>query len=162
MAYQSDRGSLTFRDAKMQTSTMRFPIDGSLRSANLAALAAAAATISNATVRYQGQPLARPVAGAAAVYQTVEDKAVFVFTDAAGGVHRFRLPAPKAAVFQADGETIDFSNADVATWVAAVIANAIPIGGGAFVSVGGYRQRTATQRRFNVYTRNPAETGQGL
>src|SRR5205823_14601895 len=58
------------------------------------------------------------VAGAAATYENVEDKAQIVFTTATGVLHRYSIPAPISAIFLSDGETVDFGNSLVKQFVA--------------------------------------------
>lgn len=109
-------------------------------------------------------------------YVTIADKARFAFSDAAGKLHFIEVPCPLDSIFQADKTTIDFSVSIVKQFVADVLnatfsgtaptAGSLPLTsaqGNAFLtSVGGTRVRRKIQRRFNIYTRNPALTGQGL
>jgi hypothetical protein len=109
-------------------------------------------------------------------YKAVEDKAVFVFQDQAGVVHRYQLPCPLASIFMADQQTIDVSQAVVKQFLADMLFQTI--GGTApgantlhpIVSasnyplmsfVGGYRLMRKMQRKFNIFTLNPALNGPG-
>lgn len=114
--------------------------------------------------------------GTAATYEDVEDKAVMVFATAAGGIHRYSIPAPLSAIFLADAETVDQTNSLVKVFVANVLAatfnSQAPTAGsggagtreGTILTafLGGYRARRKLKRKFTIYTRNPALTGPGL
>lgn len=156
--------SLSFRDAKNQVASLRGYQDSPADVAtNTVIFLPNFQAVSNAHVTWPGGVATAPVAGTAAVYGNVEDKAVFVFQDAAGSLHKYQVPAPIAAIFQADGETIDYANAAVGTLVTAFLSNFVTREGIALsASVGGYRRRSPAQRRFSIRTRNPALTGQGL
>lgn len=156
--------SIMFRDAKNQTSSMRFYLVGAPNTdAELTAIEAAAQAISNAHASSRVNPTGPLVSGSAAVYEDVEDKAEIVFTDANGVLHRYELPAPIAGIFQADGETVDFSNANVGAFAAAMVGHACGRDGvTCSAAVGGFRLRRRAVRKFNVFTRNPALSGQGL
>jgi hypothetical protein len=108
------------------------------------------------------QPAQEVVYGTNAVYPAVEDKAIFTFQTATGGIHRLQIPAPKSTIFLADGETVDPANTDVVAFVSAVIANAVTrngevIGFGAF----GTRIRRKLHRKLTIFVKNPDETGPG-
>lgn len=109
-------------------------------------------------------------------YKAVEDKAVFVFQDAAGVVHRYQLPCPLASIFLADQQTIDISQTVVKVFVADMLNASFngqaktagilfPVqsaSGFALTSfVGGYRLMRKAQRKFNVFTLNPSLNGPG-
>jgi hypothetical protein len=159
--------SYTFRDDKMQTAVVRLYMSGAdtpsaatLSALNMLPLFQA---VSNATVTTGRDHATANVAGVDALYESVEDKMVLVFQTAFGALHRYKIPAPKATCFLADGETVDYTNADVAALVAQFVAQASSRDGDNLsASVGGYRQRVKTQRKFNVFTRNPTLSGQGL
>jgi hypothetical protein len=158
--------SITFRDAKQQTSTMRIYVggaDAAAAAANLDPIVAAVAALSNATVRAEVDAAVAQVAGTAAALEDVEDKGTIVFQTSAGSLHRYSIAAPKIVMFQADEETVDFGLAAVGAFVTAMLNGAVSRDGLGFTSaVGGYRDRVRTQRKFNIFTRNPALTGQGL
>jgi hypothetical protein len=166
----TSRQFYSFRDSKNQVATVGFYVSGAaIGDQNSAASAIQLALIPLTNAHLDGGtgpspvPPAAPVAGANAVYANVEDKARFVFDTATGQVHKLSIPAPKASIFQADAETIDYANADVAAFVAAYTAGAVTRDGVRITeSIGGGRIRSRTRRRFNVRTRNPALTGQGL
>lgn len=153
----------SFRDARGQVSRMRVLIGGASTSAvetasqTLKGLLAAA---SNAHVWLPNQDGPTHTDGAAAVYQNVEDKASLTFLDPAGKVHRFRLPAPIAANFQADGETVNAS----ATAMSALLTNmetvcyGQPTDTAPLVYVAGTRSRVKMIRKVNVFTLDPTET----
>lgn len=179
--------TFTFYDAKQQLARMKVYIadqafataatDGENIANTLAPLsnssqAAGGVVRSNGPFTSNAVPVSP---GTAATYEDVADKAVFVFQDAFGGLHRYQVPCPKTAIFLADQETIDFTNALVKQFVANVtnttFAGTAPVGmTNALVSredvpltaaVGGYRRRGKTPRKFNIFTRNPALSGQG-
>lgn len=160
--------SFSFRDSKNQTSVLRGFLPGDIAAADypvsIESMRAAIAGLSNATVTSnQTQVSTAPVQGSTADYSGVEDKAVFVFQTAAGQVHRYQVAAPKAAIFLADDETVDYTNALVIAFVAQVNAAFVSRDGvDITASVGGYRRRAPLQRKFNIRTRNPLTTGQGL
>lgn len=161
--------SVTFRDSKNQTASMRWfqlsTLTIAVQLSNSQAVLADVAALTNASVVLnQNTGAAAPVAGASADYENVEDKAVFVFQTAAGAIHRYQIPAPLASIFLADGETIDFTNGAVAAFVARMVnGNTVSRDGDPIASaVGGTRLRRKLQRKFNIRTRNPTLSGQGL
>lgn len=62
---------------------------------------------------------------AAAPYAGVKDQARLTFDDVNGNRSNIIVPAPKTAIFLADGKTVDRSNEGVGALVAAVLANAV-------------------------------------
>jgi|SRR5215472_1068307 len=103
-------------------------------------------------------------------YLTVEDKAVFVFQDTAGAIHRYQVPAPLHTMFFADQETIDPSQTVVKQFVADMLqitfggtapnaATLHPIESAAGTAlgsfVGGFRLRKKMQRKVNIFTKDP-------
>jgi redox-sensitive bicupin YhaK (pirin superfamily) len=166
--------SVTFRDDKGQTASVRWYVTAATQAdaaTDAAAQVGFMAALSNAAVQsVRGASNMSPAAvvyGTNADYEDIEDKASFVFETAAGSIHRYQIPAPKASIFLADGETIDFTNAAVATFVSNWIGlgpgpTSDRDGNGLAVSVGGTRTRVRQQRRFSTITRNPTLTGQGL
>lgn len=159
--------SYTLRDSKNQVAVQRLyadtDIEGSSLAAAAAAVAAAAAAASNGHLDgYTGAAATAPVAGTAATYNDVEDKCVVVLQTASGALHHFEIPAPKASCFLDDQETLKGDGPGQA-YGSAIIAHCATRDGISFASVvGGNRARVKLQRRFNVRTRNPALTGQGL
>lgn len=142
---------------------MRFLIgaaDANAALGDLVTLQTNAQSASNAHVTISADAVRDQQYGTAAVFQSVEDKAVLVFQDGQGALSRFQLPAPKAAVFLADGETVDVVGAASAfiismeTFCYGRDTDTSPL---AFV--GGYRLRRKIIRRTNIWTTNPAETG---
>lgn len=59
--------------------------------------------------------------GTAAEYDSVTDVAILEAIDSAGGIHRFSIPAPIAAAFQADKIAVDFTNTHIATLVSLIV-----------------------------------------
>jgi hypothetical protein len=158
--------SYVFRDAKGQTAKLRTIIGDTTLAAvttDQVSLKALLVAVSNATVRLVSQDHPSVSYGAASVYQDVEDKAQLVFTDTLGYMHRYQIPAPKAAGFDTDGETVLASETNMAALITALTtytygrtSDTAPL-----VYIGGIRIRRRFQRKFNIITKNPAETGPG-
>jgi hypothetical protein len=155
-----------WRDAKGNTAATRYFVGGTNSVTSALNIMNAQKAITNAFLQAAHGPLTLPaqevVYGAAADYRDVEDKAVFTFQDAFGGIHRFQVPAPIAGIFLPDGETVDITNTLVVAYVSAVQAGAFtrddqPIGFGAV----GFRIRKKMHRRFTVFTKNPNLSGPG-
>ena len=172
-----NRGSITLRDAKGNTSTMRYYLNSNGDTAANAVLLAASlqttwAAMSNAALQAsQGFDSVIGVAqyGAQADYQDITMKAVLVFQDSAGGLHRFQVPAPKVSIFLADRQTVDPANTDVAAFIAAMGATGSPPASpGVFVStrtgeyfanyMGGFFRAAKIRRRSNVLILTPSLT----
>lgn len=129
------------------------------------------------SVRAKGPYTSTPVPvapGTAATYQDVADKAVIVFQDSSGQLHKYQIPCPVSAIFLADAESVDFTNAAVKQLVAdfthttfggtaPIASNPVVTRNGAVLtaSVGGYRTRKKASQRFNIYTRNSTLSGGG-
>jgi len=157
--------TFNFRDAKGQVSHLRQYViftTGTAWVTAMQTLRTDVAALSNASVTSEDEaPLANAY-GATGQFQNVEDKAVMVFQSSVGALHRYQIPAPKAAIFLADLETVDAANTDVAAWAAAVVANVFDRNGVAIAGfIGGQRARRKNQRRFSIWTKNPALTGPG-
>jgi hypothetical protein len=176
--------SYTFRDAKQQVVAMRMYFNddaGSIADTLIQATAVATdlQALSNAVLESAHGPYTKApqavAAGTAAVYEEVEDKARFVLATAAGAIHRYEVPAPKSAIFLADGVTVDFTNSLVKQFLADLFA--LTFGGTApssgvitslvsrdnkavNLAIGGLRVRRPFIRRFSIYTRAPSG-GQG-
>ncbi len=115
--------NVTFRDSKNQTSSVSWwtindtttsrDVVGSDADNKVASLAALSNAVIASTHGFHEGPPTAVVSGSSAQYGEIEDKAVFTFQTAAGEIHRYQVPSPKAAIFQADGETVDFSVAIV-------------------------------------------------
>jgi hypothetical protein len=177
MALVAFLGTMGWRDAKGQTSSTRWFVGGDgpapvdLITQDLA-ITVALPPLSNCAVQsvhgLVENQATKPTYGAAAEFDDVEDKAVFTFSTDSGSFHRVSVPAPKAAIFLADKETVDPANGLVATFVAAITG----ISTTAYTSdrngvrittfVGGQRIRRRTQRKYNIITKNPALSGPGL
>jgi|SRR5882762_5892852 len=163
----SRRYTFRFRDAKGNVAHVRCLIGG----ANVAAVDADAVTLlthftalSNAHVSRVDAALPDFTYGTpGTTYETVEDKAAMTYLSQQGTLHRFQFPAPQQAAFLADQETVDptatniaLINTDFATFVYATSFDTAPL-----AYVGGIRVRRKFQRKFNVFTLNPAESGPG-
>jgi len=186
MALPTASQSYIFYDAKQQSARMSMFLDNNpaanVVQANAQAIGIDLGAISNtstaaaSTVRSKGPLTTAPVPvapGTIANYLDVSDKAVFVFQDAEGGLHKYQVPCPKSTIFQADQETIDYTVAGVKQFVADMLGvtfsgtaatTTLPVNSRTGVpltaSVGGYRRRGKASRRFNIYTRNAPLTGQ--
>lgn len=162
--------TITWRDAKGNTARSTFYVasGGTLASQNTAALAIinAMAPLSNAVQQAYNGPANAPatevVYGTNAEFASVEDKAVFTFQTATGSIHRFQIPAPIAAMFLADGETVDPANTAVVTFTSAVVANAFTRGDEAITfGAFGTRVRRKMHRKLTIFVKNPALSGPG-
>lgn len=166
---------MSFRDAKGWTFNNRIYItsdsgaDGYLADASSVANAVRVATIAMTNCAFigdsglSGYPVVSPQTyGTNAEYPAAWDKAVMMFVDANGAVHRYRIGAPKLALFDTDGSTIlnDGTQATVVAWIAAM-KTAIGV---AYVSsraqaaltnfTGGVRRVGSQPRRFNEFIRS--------
>lgn len=76
----------------------------------------------------------------AGVYDSVSDKALLIFQDTLGNHHKFMLPGPDDADFEADQKTVNRLQADIAALIQHMLANIITIAGTALAEyVRGYR-----------------------
>lgn len=116
--------AFTFRDAKGFTGTTRVYLnvigatDGGVAGAT--ALRTAIVPLTNAALQSAHGPLGEVGTfqyGSTSVYQPIYVHASMLFQDAYGGLHRYRIPAPKQGIFLADGMTVNPANADVLAWV---------------------------------------------
>lgn len=154
----------TWRDSKGRTATMRYYVAST---GTQITQAVAASNVNNAfqpcsnahtqTVHGPSNNPAGPVGyGTTADFPSVEDKAVLTFSAADGSLHRYKLPAPKIAIFEVDTVTVDAAQADIAGAITAVIANVVTASGAAITSyVGGTRSRVKLQRRLNIFVKVP-------
>ena len=167
------RVSASFVDAKGFYGHMRFyeSVDSNNNAATLNGnLIAALINCTNAAWNGgsgAGVPPGTPgTLGTQATFGSIEDKALLTYVSADGVIHRFQLPAPKDAIFLADKMTVDVANTNI------VALNSVILNAGAhpyFLSsrgqspintfIGGVRIRRRNQRRINIFTRNPDETG---
>jgi len=161
--------TVSYRDAKGQTSVMKFFVVAASAAVALTdaqAIVAALTALTNAAQgnakgAYTTSPSTN-VYGTNATYETVEDKAMLTYQTSTGQNHRYMVPAPLAAIFLADSETVDPSNGLVTALSAAMVGKAAS-GDGVLIAsyVGGIRIRRKLKRKYNIYTLNPAETGPG-
>lgn len=161
--------SVTYRDDKGQTASVRMFVaaaDEATALTDAQTIITAMNALTNAANdgargAYTSSPTVHSY-GANAEYETVEDKAQLSFQTSTGAIHRYQVPAPKTAIFLADGETVDPANGLVTTFAAAVVAAGASRDGAAISTfIGGIRVRRKFQRKFNIFTRNPALTGPG-
>lgn len=104
--------------------------------------------------------------GTNATYANITDVLVLEAIDSAGSIHRFSIPAPKAALFLADQVAADFSNTDLAALVNVIVNgddNPYFIStrsGLQFSSVPvGSRVRKRNRKRITGFTKNGALSG---
>lgn len=98
------------------------------------------------------------VRGGGGVYASGTVKAVIIWTDSLGNIHRWRIPAPVATCFQADGYTLDQSDTNTALLITAFTDNFICGKGGTVVSacLGGFRAIGKQRRHITVDARSPS------
>lgn len=161
--------TVSYRDAKGQTSVMKFFVSAATAALALTAaenIVTALAALTNAAQNNaKGAYTTSPVTnayGTDATFETVEDKAMLTYQTSTGQNHRYMVPAPLAAIFLADSETVDTANSLVAALTAVMVGHACS-GDGVLLAgyVGGIRIRRKLKRKFNIYTLNPGETGPG-
>lgn len=167
--------SITMRDAKGFTGTFRYFINGNPGTAmdvavQVGVTRVAFAALSNAAVQSASgyNSLTGVVQyGAAATYLPIYTKAVMLFQDSAGGMHKYRVPSPKAALFLADQQTINPANTLVMAFVAAMITAG---SGGVYNSTksglqiinffGGILESAAPRRRYGFLQLTPGLTSE--
>lgn len=133
---------MSFRDVQGQVGKVTAYVAAA---ANATALDAAIATASNAGPAGFDVLAITPqaIAGTAATYENVEDKAQLVFKAADGSTHRYQIPAPVSSLFLADQETVNSANA----LITAFTTNAQSAQGSALTTfVGGKRIRRRSKR----------------
>lgn len=172
MALITGRQTYSFRDAKGNVAkcSLVFTWD-SAHPADLATLGSSlhplVAALSNAQlIRDAGAVFepSDPGYGSQATFGSAEDKAVLTFTTGSGSLHRMSIPAPKAAIFYTDAETVNAVQADVAALIAEIItgegtAVVTDVDGKAITGmVGGQRTRRPNQRKVNIFTLAPSES----
>jgi len=159
---------LTYRDAKGNTGRVSYYVNGALGALAADTAAQAIATPLDALTNAHLQQAIGPftslptevIYGANATYGSIEDKAIFTFQTANGTIHRVQVPAPIAAIFLADGETIDTTNTLVVAFVSAYIANAFSRTGVAITfGAQGTRIRRKMHRRANIFVLDPSLVG---
>lgn len=160
------RLSYTFRDSKGQTGKMRMLIGDATNAAVLTDYnngIALLQAVSNAKVTVPTDYHKDRTYGTTAQFATVEDKAQLTFKSQQGSIVRFQIPAPKAAGFNTDLETVlptETNMAALKTWfetyVYENITDTSPL-----TYVGGVRVRRKMQRKFNIFTLDPTLAGEG-
>jgi len=106
--------TVTYRDDKGQTATMRFYIVNATAAGALAAGQALVNALDDLTNgandgargAYTSSPTVHSY-GANANFESVEDKAMLTFQTATGAIHRYMIPCPIEAMFMADGEIVE-------------------------------------------------------
>jgi len=168
--------SVTYRDSKGQTATMRFFVANATDAGAKTAAQAVIAAINPLTNCAEGSALGAftraPVPndfGTTDNYKTVEMKAQVTFQTNTGALHRYMIPAPIEDLFEADGETVKTPDAGgdaqqilLQNLVDAVVGDVCSRDGVVMNSyVGGIFVAKHLKRRFNIFTRNPQLTGPG-
>jgi hypothetical protein len=159
--------SFGFRDAKGNTSRMRVLLgaaDVATIYTNTNTMATHLAAVSNASISTSEQAIIPHTLGTSAEYDTCEDGAVLTFSDPAGQLHRYKVPAPKSTMFSADQETVDSSVVAVSNLIGDFTSGAYgrSTDTAALTYVGGIRVRAKMKRKYTIWSRNPALTGPGL
>jgi len=107
------------------------------------AAAAALYALSNAGIveSWEGARTPGSPSPTAAAYQSIVDRAALLFLCADNTIMSTIVPAPQLGIFLADGETVDITNAAVATFATAAIASPLTNNAGSPVTtlVNGYR-----------------------
>ena len=166
--------TVTYRDAKGNTGKMLFylKLGGSATVedafTDFSALVPLISALSNAALQTARGPFTSygvaqygaHVSGGA--YESIIDKAVMVFQDAAGQLHRFEVPAPKIAIFKTDKITVDPANTAVAAFTAFMTTG--QTNGNLITSrqalpylnyMGGFYKARKIRRRLNVLVLQP-------
>lgn len=111
--------------------------------ASAAAIQAALLNISNADylTESEGQLFTNSTpTPLTATYQSVADAANLLYADSTGSIVQLTLPAPRAAIFLADGSTVDPANSDIIALNATVVGVVLtPAGNPVANFVGGVR-----------------------
>lgn len=154
------RYSIGFRDSKGFTSRMRFLIgDATVTAINTDAnaLVVLLQAVSNAHAYRTDLQTPDHTYGTTAQYATTEDKAELTFLDQQGKIHRFQVPAPKAAGFNTDTETVLSSETNmgnlitgISTYVYGSITDTSPM-----TYVSGVRVRRRLVRKATGFTKDP-------
>jgi len=183
--FQTYPAGITLRDSRGWTSNIRWwtSVDvasgtavSDVETINDAVIAAIQGLTNAATVRFYGLfNLNNPDPasyGGTGQFSSVIEKALMTFQDAGGKIHRWRIPAPLAAIFQSDLTTVtnDGSQAAVVAYVAAMKAtsNSAFVGSRATTGVantsqlslplthfiGGRKIVTKSPRRLNTFIKS--------
>lgn len=180
MAVLGQSQTVTFRDSKRYTTSVRFYVrnSGALTVAqlevNASNIVVDMAALSNAALQSAQGPYTTAatavVQGAQATYESAEDKLALTFSTAAGALHTYQIPAPAAAFFLNDGETVDTGNASVrqliadmldATYMTVTPTTGQTAGAGSrsgealTVFIGGIRKRRKNQRKQSIFSLSP-------
>ena len=117
------------------------------------------AAVSNAHVfaPTAGTPPSKPLYGTNAQYASAQDKAVLEFFTAAGGVHRYQIPAPKVSQFFADQVTVNPAATAMAALITAILNGNFCDNAGNVLTefVAGFYQRRKLPRRVSSLVLSP-------
>lgn len=140
--------SYSFRDFTSQVSTTRVFTNTTGESTAInATLAALTSAVVNAARGNLNSP-DTGTKGANTQYPNVEDKAVFIFKGVGGSTHKYSIPAPLAAIFEAGNlEVVDKANGAVVAFTGAMLANGRDANGALLLSFsGGHRARRQSKK----------------
>lgn len=161
--------SYTFRDAKGNTARFTTYLDtvdltvsqalGQTIGGHLVAISNAALQAAHGLYAPYG-PAQYGTHATSGAYESVIEKAVLVFQDLTGQLHRFEVPAPKISIFLADKITVDPANAGVANLIADMTGGLVYTRQGQVFAnyMGGYFRARKIRRRTNVLTLTPPLT----
>jgi hypothetical protein len=157
------RVSLTFRDAKGNTSRLRVLVGDATSAAvitDIGTLEGHVAAVTNAHTGTNLDSTPNTTYGTNATFASVEDGAILTFVGPNGDLHRYKIPAPKSVIFNTDGETVLPSQANIAavindfqTFVFGSDIDTAPL-----TYVGGTRIRRKQHRKLNIYIKDPTLT----
>lgn len=154
--------SLTARDNRGRTRALKSFIRyddataGQTYVESVTAALAAVAPLSNAAWKSNVSLPGALGYGATAQFDSVVDKAEFVFQDTVGGLHRFLVVAPKLEIFKSDQVTVDPANSLVAAFTAEVLAEWRTEAQVVFSAfIGGVRRTGKLPKRLNIFVLEP-------
>jgi hypothetical protein len=98
--------------------------------------------------------------GTNAIYESVADKAEFIFQDAIGSTYKYLVVAPKVAIFLSDKATIDPANTLVTAFTTQVKTYAVNDAGTQLLAnfIGGFRRTGKLPKRLTSFILAPSGT----
>ena len=134
-----------FDDETGENASMKLIQDGIADPGDFAPLVTALDNVSDAAINGIALTAVDPTdvgTADAGAYDSAQDKALFYFTSV-GGTYQIALPAPEAAIFLPDKETVDPTNADVVAFVSAIETNSTDPNGNALTFQSARRVRSS-------------------
>ena len=134
---------------------------------NAQAIFTALANISNADAQISGGCLLGPrtafAPGGSANYADGATRLVYAWQDGDGSTHRWRVPAPQTGLFEADGVTLNQTDALIVALNAAMATAVICSRAGIpyQLTLGGVRERGRQRRHLGLGTLAPSLATQG-